>query len=181
MNDKKVSKNRLKKEGIVAVLSEKKEKAKAMIFTNYQGLTHKQIEGLKKGIKAADAEFVVAKNTLLQKAMKDIKEVGSLSGPTGTIFAYSDVIEPLKQLAKTIKQLSLPTIKFGIMDGKSVTSEDVLKIALLPSREVLIAQLIGGLKAPIFGLHRALSWNLQKFMMTLQAIEQSKAGENKNG
>jgi len=180
MNDKKTSKNRVKKEGIVAELSEKKGKAKAMIFTNYEGLTHRQIENLKKGIKASDAEFVVAKNSLLQKTMTDIKEIEGLQGPTGTIFAYSDVLEPLKQLAKTIKQLSLPMIKFGILDGKTVTSEDILKIASLPSRDVLIAQFVGGLKSPISGFHRALSWNLQKLVMTLKSIEQSKAGE-KNG
>lgn len=180
----KVSRGRLKKEGIVARLLEKKEKAKAMIFTNYQGLTHKQIEELKKGIKASDAEFVVAKNTLLQKAMGDIKEIESLEGPTGTIFAYSDVIAPLKEVAKAIKRFALPTIseafkvsfiKFGILDGKSVTSQDLLKIASLPSREVLIAQLIAGLKSPIFGLHRALNWNLQKLVMTLSEVQKKKA------
>ena len=174
MNDKKVNKNRVKKEEIVAELSGKKDKARAMIFTNYEGLTHRQIEDLKKGIKAFDAEFVVAKNSLLQKTMTDIKEVEGLEGPTGTIFAYSDVLEPLKQLAKTIKQLSLPTIKFGILDGKTVTSEDILKIASLPSRDVLIAQFIGGLKSPISGFHRALSWNLQKLVMTLKSIEEQR-------
>lgn len=178
MNDKKVSKNRVKKEGIVAELSDKKEKAKAMIFTNYEGLTHKQIENLKKGIKASDAEFVVAKNSLLQKIMTDIKEIKGLQGPTGIIFAYSDVLEPLKQLAKTIKQFSLPTIKFGILDGKTVTAEDILKIASLPSRDVLIAQFVGGLKSPILGFHRALSWNLQKLVMTLQAISEKQKAKS---
>ncbi len=178
MNDKKTSQNRVKKEGIVAELSDKKEKAKALIFTNYQGLTHKQIEELKKGIKAADADFVVAKNSLLQKAFPDIKETESLKGPTGTIFAYSDVIAPLKQIAKTLKLLNLPTIKFGILDGIVYNSEQVLKISSLPTKDVLIAQFVGGLKAPLYGIHRALNWNLQKLVMTLQAISEKQKAKS---
>lgn len=182
MNDKKISQNRVKKEGIVAELSDKKGKAKALIFTNYQGLTHKQIEALKKGIKASDAEFVVAKNSLLHKAMPDVKEVETLEGPTGTIFAYGDYVAPLKEIAKTIKQFTLPTIKFGIMEGKIFSGEEVLKISSLPTRDVLLAQLVGGLKSPILGFHRALSWNLQKLVMALQAVsEQKQRGGVNNG
>lgn len=182
MNDNK-SNNRVKKEGIVAEIADKKGKAKAVIFTNYQGLTHKQIEGIKKGIKAADAEFVVAKNTLLQKAITDVKEMETLEGPTGTIFAYSDVVAPLKEIAKAIKQFTLPTIKFGILEGQILTGEQILKISSLPTREVLIAQFIGGMKAPLFGLHRALNWNLQKLVMTLSEVQKKKttAGGELNG
>lgn len=172
--DKKASKNRLKKEGIVAELLIKKDKAKAVVFTNYQGLTHKQIEDLKKGIKFADAEFVVAKNSLLHKAMPDIKEIETLEGPTGTIFAYGDFVAPLKEVAKSIKLLTLPTIKFGILEGKVFSGEEVLKISSLPTREVLLAQVVGGLKSPIFSLHRVLNWNLQKLVMALKAVEKSK-------
>ena len=170
----KVSRNRLKKEEIVAEILDKKAKAKAIVFTNYQGLTHKQIEELKKGIKGAEAEFVVAKNSLLQKAMTDVKELESVEGPTGTIFAYNDVIAPLKEVAKTLKQFSLPTIKFGILDGQILTGEQILKISSLPTKEVLIAQFVGGLKSPLFGFHRALSWNLQKLVMTLNEIQKVK-------
>ena len=67
MNDTKISKNREKKMSIVTNLSEKFEKAKAVVFTNYQGLTHKQIEGLKKAIKPLEAEYFFAKNSLLKR------------------------------------------------------------------------------------------------------------------
>src|SRR5260221_2495636 len=101
MNDKK-SKNREKKEELVAQIVEKKDKAKALIFANYQGLTHKQIEDLKKGVKSFNADFLVAKNTLLQKAMTDKKELEALVGPTATVFIYDDIVGPLKELAKSI-------------------------------------------------------------------------------
>lgn len=171
-DQKKVSKQREKKEQIVATIKEKLEKAKSLVFTNYQGLTHKQLEGLKRAIKAVDAELAVTKNTLLSRAMEDgkWKVENPFEGQTATLFAYGDSITPLKELAKTIKLLKLPTIKFGILEGKALTGDEVLKIASLPSREVLIAQIVGGFKSPIFGLHRALAWNLVKLVMTLSAI-----------
>lgn len=176
--DKKVSKNREKKQQLVARLSESLGKAKGLVFTNYQGLTHKQLEELKKAIKPLDADFSITKNTLLKIALeqKDLKiqDEKSFEGPTGTLFLFGDVIEPLKKLAKTIKDFNLPTIKFAILDGKITSADDVLKLSTLPSREVLLSQLASGLKSPIFGLHRALNWNLQKLVMTLKQIENSK-------
>ena len=69
----------------------------------------------------------------------------------------------------------MPSVKFGILENQALTSEQVLKLATLPSRDVLLAQLVGGLKSPIFGLHRALNWNLQKLVLTLKAVEGTKS------
>ena len=196
----KILTNRAKKEQIVAKLSEKIAKAKSIVFTNYQGLTHKQLEELKKVLKEFNAELVVTKNTLLKIALENSKfkvqdsdNISSaLQNPTAALFAYDDVIAPLKQIAKTLKLLGLPaspaggpassdggqggpTIKFGILDNQALTSGQLLKLAMLPSREVLLAQVVSGLKSPIFGLHRALSWNLNKLVMTLSAIQQKKS------
>ncbi len=175
MNNK-ISKNREKKEKIIAEFAEKVKKAKAMVFANYQGMTHVQLEQLKRAVKTVDAEFVVTKNTLLKKALEAEKVAmeNPLEGATTTLFAYSDVVLPLKELAKVIKNLKLPEIKFGLLDGKIITAEEILKLSTLPSREVLLTQLVIGLKSPIFGLHRALNWNMQKFVMTLKAIEAKK-------
>ncbi len=175
---RRVSTKRAKKINIVSELSEKFAKAKAIIFTNYQGLTHKQLESLKKGIKPLDGEFVVAKNTLvlksLEKASIKIDDPASLDGPTGTMFLYGDIVEPLKKLAKIIKEFNLPTVKFGILDNQALTSEQVLRLATLPPRDTLISQFVGGMKAPLYGLHRALNWNIQKLVLTLKAVETKK-------
>lgn len=176
--EKKISANRQKKIEIVSGLSEKFGKAKAVVFTNYQGLTHKQIEEFKKAIKPLQAEYVVAKNSLLTLALNENKiklsEEQSLTGQTGTLFLYDDIISPLKALSKVIKELNLPNVKFGIMEEGFITDEQVLKLSTLPGKEVLLSQLVGGLKSPIFGLHRALYWNLQKFVMTLKAVADKK-------
>jgi len=170
----KLNNNRQKKIDIVTELTEKFGKAKAVVFTNYQGITHKQLEGFKRSVKPLKAEYVVAKNSLLTIALKEnnlkLEEGKELDGQTGTLFLYDDVISPLKALAKTIKELNLPSVKFGIMDKNPITGEQVLKLSTLPTKEVLLGQLVGTLKSPIFGLHRALNWNLQKLVMTLNAI-----------
>jgi len=174
--DTKISKNRAKKEDIVSEVSEKMERAKALVFTNYQGLTHKQLEDLKKKLREFDTEMSVVKNTLLKLALaktakKDaFKDEKALNNPTATMFIYSDIVTPLKELAKTIKEFGLPSIKFAILDNKSITAKEVTKLSTLPSREVLIAQFVSGLKSPIYGFHRALSFNMQQLVMTLKAV-----------
>ena len=178
MNDKIISKNRKKKEGIVTELSQKVDKAKSIIFTNYQGLTHQQIERVKKTAKKLEAEYITTKNTLLQRALntKNFKlENENLKEPTAALFIYNDIVGPLKGLAAIIKELKLPKIKFGIFEGKIITEKEVNKIATLPPLPILQAQLLGQMKVPISGLHRALNWNIQKLVLTLDAIKTKKA------
>lgn len=174
----KVSQNRQKKEAIVAELVEKIDKSKGIIFANYQGLTHQQLETLKKALKKIDAEFVAAKNTLLLRSLEnkvDIEEQkDKFTQPTGALFIYNDLVEPLKELTKTIKALKLPEIKFGLLDGKVISDKEVVKLASLPSLPVLRAQLLGQMISPISGLHRALNWNLQQLVLTLNAIKDKK-------
>lgn len=176
MNDKKISPNRQRKEKIVAELSEKVTRAKGIVFTSYQGLTHKQLEGLKKKVKALDADFVATKNTLIKRAMENAKWKieNALNTATATLFLYGDPVGPLKEIAKAIKEFNLPTIKFGILDGESLTSEQILKLSTLPSREALLTQLVFGLKSPISGFHRTLNWNIQKLVLTLKAVKNTK-------
>lgn len=178
MNDTKITASRQKKIDIVTKLNEKIAKAKAIVFTNYQGLTHKQLEGLKKTIKLLNAEYVVAKNSLVLRALEENKikvaDLKQFEGPTGTLLIYEDFVGPLKELAKLVKELGIPSVKFGVLESKNLTGEEVLKLATLPPRETLLSQIAVGLKAPIFGLHRALNWNLQKFVLTLKAVETKK-------
>ncbi len=177
MSDVNTSNNRKKKEKIIADLVTQVEKSKGMVFANYQGLTHQQLEGLKKNLKKADSEFVAVKNTLLMRALEGKLDDASkehFNQPTGAMFIYNDIVEPLKELTKTIKEFKLPIIKFGILYGKIVTDKEVTKIASLPPLPVLQAQLLGQMKAPISGLHRALNWNLQSLVMTLNAIKDKK-------
>lgn len=178
-NTKKISQNRQKKEQLVGELKDKVEKSTGMVFANYQGLTHQQLENMKKNLKKVDAEFIAVKNTLLQLSLEGKVDAEAtkkyFSQPTGALFIYKDVVDPLKELTKTIKEFKMPAIKFGILDGNVVTEQEVIKLASLPPLPVLRAQLLGQMKAPISGLHRALNWNLQSLVMTLNAIKEKKS------
>lgn len=170
---------RERKEKIVGEWSEKTARSKALVFTDYKGMTHIQLEGLKKASRKLDAEYIVTKNRLMLRALegKNLteEEKNQLQQPTATLFIYGDYIEPIKQLAKTLKELSLPTVKFGLIDGKPMSATDIAKLATLPGMDQLRAQLVGTMKSPIFGLHRALNWNLQMLVMTLKQIESKKS------
>lgn len=173
----KISKQRQKKEQIVGELLELAKKAKGFVFTNYQGMTHKQLEELKKDLKQAEADLVVTKNTLLKRTIESVDhkiEDSILHNPTATLFIYNDIVAPIKALSKSIKNIKFPLIKSGIIEGRVLAEKDILRLSTLPSRETLIAQVVGGMKSPLFGLHRALNWNMQKLVLTLKAIEKSK-------
>lgn len=177
-----ISKNKEAKIAIVAEIKEKIEKSKAMVFTSYKGLTHKQLESFKRDIKKTNAQFLVAKNTLIRKALAEtntaVENVNltneELQGQTGAMFLYSDVVEPLKILAKIIKDLEKPEIKFGILDEKVISKSDVLKLSTLPNKDILIAQMLSLMQSPMARLAKGLNWNIVKLAMTLNAVSKTK-------
>lgn len=157
-------------------LTDKVGRAKALVLTDYRGLKHKQFEEVRKLLKKLNAELVVAKNRLLLRALankgKGLEE--SLQEPTATLFAFGDEISPLKELLKYFKSAGAGKTKAGLLGAQILTSDDVTRLATLPPRNILLGMLASELKAPISGLHRALSWNIQKLVFALKAIETSK-------
>ncbi len=169
-----------RKEEIVAKLVEKMDQSNGLVFTDYKGITHIQLENLKKDLKTMDSTIVIAKNSLILLSLKqskkfaDIKDIEGLEQSTATLFIQGDMVEPLKKLQKTIKEIGLPKVKFGILEGNLTDESGVMKIAALPSRETLIAQFVGTLNSPIQGLVVTLNGTIQKFVMTLDAVAKSK-------
>lgn len=173
----------------VKALTDKLAKTKGLFLADYRGLTHQQLETLRKGLKKADGEFLVAKNTLLKIALKqsDNKAIDrsasekvneELKNPTATLLINGDEIAPIKVLADFIKKNSLPKIKLGFFGGKLATETDFNKLASLPTRDVLIATLVNRLNSPIQGLHYALRWNLQSLVTVLGNIKSKKPALN---
>lgn len=169
-----------RKELIVAELVEKFDNSSALVFTDYKGITHKQLEDLKKELKNFDSTMIIAKNSLIRislgksKQYADFKDNEGLDLPTATLIIKGDIVEPLKKLQKSVKDLGLPKIKFGILEGNLTDEAGVLKIASLPSRDTLLAQLVYTLNSPIQGLVVTLNGTIQKFVMTLDAVAKSK-------
>ncbi len=164
----------------VKLIKEKLSRAKAVFLAEYRGLTHQQLEQLRRALKKVEAELVVAKNTLVKIALSENKFAQlddlakELKNPTATLFIYGDEIAPIRELAKFIKTLQLPKIKIGVFAGKLANEADFLKLATLPTRDVLLATLAGRLNSPIQGLHYALSWNIQRLVTVLGNVKNKK-------
>lgn len=169
-----------RKELIVAELVEKFDSSNGLVFVDFQGITHQQLESLKKELKTVDSTIVVAKNSLVKislgqsKNYADFKDNEGLNLPTATLIIKGDMVEPLKKLQKAVKDMGLPKVKFAILEGNLTDESGVMKIAALPSRETLIAQFVGTLNSPIQGLVVTLNATISKFVMTLDAVAKNK-------
>lgn len=159
-------------------LTDKLSRAKSVVLTDYRGLTVAQLEELRSKVEAAGAEYEVTKNTLLSRSLKDTNRetpTEALEGPTATLFAFQDEVAPLKALQDFIKTNNLPTVKTGFLGIESLSPSQVVDLAKLPSREVLLSKLVGSLKSPQFGLVNVLSGNIRKLVYALDAVAKSKS------
>lgn len=183
-----VSQGKQRKIDTVTTLKDKLARAKAFFLTDYRGLTHQQLEQLKRALKKVQGEFVVVKNTLLKIAMEESnkgtkeqsfkeateKLIKELKNPTAALFAYGDEMTAVKELAVFMKNTQLPKIKIGLFAGSLTTETDFQRVASLPNREILLTILAYRLKSPLYGLHYALSWNLQRLVVILSNIKNKK-------
>lgn len=141
-----------KKQSDVEVLKEKFEKSKLIILTDYRGINVQDITKIRADLRKADCEYQVAKNTTLKFAAKEanLEELSDLfEGPTAITFSYEDYVEPAKVLYNYAKDSEFYKIKGGVMDGKVISVDEILKLAKLPSREMLLTQLATALLANI--------------------------------
>lgn len=158
-------------------LTEKIKRAKTLIFANYHGLTVNQIADLRAKIKNAGGELLVAKNTLLSRALSINHlpfTIDKLTGPTAAIFAYEDEVTPIKETAALGKTLGSPKFKFGFLNGKLLEASDIENLASIPNRDVLQAKVVGILSSPIYGVVSVLQANIRGLVSVLdQKAKQS--------
>lgn len=150
-----LSKNRQLKEAKVQEIRERLEKSQAVILADYQGLTVEEDTELRKKLREAGVEYKVYKNTLTTLALKEIGVEGLnefLAGPVSMAISYDDPTAPariLNDFAKSHKKLEL---KAGLVQGEVFDLAKVKELATIPSREVLLAKLLGSFKAPLSNL-----------------------------
>ena len=175
--DKTLSANKAKKADVVAELTDKVSRAKAMIMTDYRGIKHKDLENVRKLLKKANAELVVSKNKLMLRALgtKADSVASAFTDSTAVLFEYGDEVTPLKELLKFFKTATLGKAKGGLLGDRVLTETDVAKLATLPSRDALLGQLVRQLMGPVQDLHYALIWNINKFVWALNAIKVKKS------
>ena len=165
------------KEEKVRTIKADLEKATAVWVVDYRGLTVKESERLRGAIREADAQLKVLKNTLTQRALAELElptmdEI--LAGPSAFVFTNGDPVAAAKTLKKFGKENKNLVIKGGIMEGREVNADQVQAIAELPSREELIAKLLGTLQNPMTGLVRVLNGPMESFARVVDAIKDQK-------
>lgn len=169
------------KEKRVAELRERFEKTRGAILADFRGLNVSEITELRRVLKANAAEMQVVKNTLVRLAVRDtafsiLEE--EFQGPTSVTFCDGELTEPARELAKFAAGHSALAVKCGVFEGRLLSGEEVERLAKLPPREVLLAQLAAGLQAPLAGLVRTLNGLLVQLVMTLSAIRDRKGQES---
>lgn len=149
----------------------------ALWVVDYRGLTVKQVQELRHNIRETDAVMTVYKNTLMRIALN---ETGNpemepcLEGPSAFVFVHGDPVASAKALKDFAASNQKLEIKGGLMDGAYVTAEQVIEIASLPSREELIAKLLGTLNNPLVGIVRVLNGPMEAFARCVNQIAEQK-------
>lgn len=152
-------------------------RSKGAILTDYRGFTVSEITELRKRLREQGAEYHVVKNTLFKRALQDGEGLlPYLEGPTAIAFALQDPVGPAKTVFDFMREKRKGVVKAGFIEGQVYTEPQVGELSKLPSRDVLIAQVVGGIQSPISGLVGALSGILSNFVYTLQAIVDKQGG-----
>ena len=167
--------DRAQKETFVAELRERVNRAPVMYLTDFTGLSVKAMTQLRRSLKGSGAEYVVVKNRLAQRvfsAAEGLPDIsGNLEGPTGLVFGYDDAVAAAKILSDFAKEHEQrPAFKIGIMDRKVLEPEQITKLANLPPRDQLLAELAGLMQAPVAALAGALQAKVQEMAGLLDAL-----------
>ncbi|MBD3328566.1 50S ribosomal protein L10 [Candidatus Peregrinibacteria bacterium] len=167
-----------KKTEVLQELKDKLSKAQAEYYSDYRGLTVKQMADLRRQLKDSNVDYKVAKKTLMQIAAKesDRPEIPGelMEGPIAVAFGYDDIIAPVKALNKYAKDNEALQILGGFVEGRYISKEEAMQLANMPGREELLAKLVGTMQAPISGFHGVLHGILRSFVGTLKAYEEKK-------
>ena len=172
--------DRATKETLVSELRERISRAPVLYLTDFTGLKVKEMTELRGQLRDSGAEYVVIKNRLAKRVfaesddLPDITE--SLVGPTGWVFGYEDAAAAAKVLSDFAKEHdSKPAFKLGVLENEILQPEQVEKIAKLPPKEQLYAELAGAMQAPMANLAYALEAKLQETAGLLDALRAERA------
>ncbi|PIQ67729.1 50S ribosomal protein L10 [Candidatus Uhrbacteria bacterium CG_4_10_14_0_2_um_filter_41_7] len=173
-----MAKTRKEKEDIVAVVVEKFRNAKAASFSNVSGFTMDQANALRDKAREMNSEVFITKKTLLALASKEAGFEGidpnDFAGSILTAVSYGDEVSSAKLLMEFSKTNDSVELVAGVLEGKGLSAAEVNQLALLPSKEQLLGQLVGTLNAPVSGFVRVLAGNIRGLVTVLGAIKDQK-------
>jgi large subunit ribosomal protein L10 len=164
--------NKEEKGKLIEELADKLSRCTIAITTDYRGITNKDMMKLRRSLRNAKIDYQVAKNTLIKFAAdKSGKEQidSLLSGPMAVAFGYEDSVIAAKALNDAITSSNIGVkITGGILDNKLMSGNDIIALASMPPRDIMLAILFGQLNAPIQGLHTVLNANISGLARVLQ-------------
>ncbi|HQD41547.1 MAG: 50S ribosomal protein L10 [Clostridiales bacterium] len=172
MSDKKNAKQQ-----VVNEIKEKFQRAEAVVLVDYRGLNVAEVTELRKRFREAGADYKVYKNTLMTRALTELgmeELIPYLTGPNAVALGYDDPVVPAKIISEFAKDHDKLEVKAGMISRKVIGAEGVKSLANLPSKEVLVAQALGGLNAPITGFVNVLQGNIRNLVYALNAIAEKK-------
>ncbi len=149
----------------------------AAVLADFRGLNVGQVIKLRRSLREAGVEYKVYKNTLIKIAADNVGIDGLdpyLEGPTAIAFSGQDPVAAARILAGFAKESKILKIKCGILKGETIDRDQVARLAALPPREILLAQVVGSMKSPIAGLVNVLAGPARKLVWALDAIRKQK-------
>jgi len=169
---------RAQKEELVVELTEKIKASKSIVFADYSGVKTNDINELKNRLKKEGTNLRVIKKKLVDISLKNAKieiDIKTLSGQLAVTISDNDEVAPARVLSKFAKENESLKILGGVLGVKGMTASEVTDLAKLPSKEEMLARLVGTLNAPLTGLVNVLSGNTRGLVTVLKAIADSKA------
>jgi len=159
-------------------IKESISKAKVAIVSDYRGLSVADITNLRRKLQKEDGDYTVVKNTLAKIAIKDTQFEGLeefLKGPSAIAFGFGDEVAPAKVILQYLKEAKKTNeVKGGVLDGKIISASDVKAISNLPSKQELLAKIMGSLNSPASGIANSLSAIQRKLVYAMEEVRKQK-------
>lgn len=168
---------REQKARIVEEIAKKLGDQKIALLSDFHGVSVKKLQSLRHALKKEGAEYKVAKKTLFDRAFEQAGiavKTKELRGEIGIALGYQDQVMTAKALHAFTREQESFKILGGVMGNRMLDAQEVIALAQLPSREVLLARIVGGLVAPVRGLLAALQGNMRKLVVALERIKEQK-------
>jgi len=170
--------NRAEKSAVITDIQGRLQEASLAIITEYRGLTVAQINKLRRELKHVQVAYKIAKNTLAKRAVQAtrfVKLADLMQGPTGLVITGKDPVTVAKVVVRFAEQHDKLRITGGVLDGQLLSAQEVKALASLPSRETLLAQLLGVLQAPAAQLLRTIQEPGARLVRLLGVLERRMA------
>lgn len=170
--------SRVSKDLIIKEIEKELKKGEPFFVVRHDAVPATNIDKLRAKLRGSKTRYLVVKNTLGQKAFEraKLKEISeTIQGACGIAFTSGDAVAPSKVLMDFAKENETFKVQAGFMQGKLMSVDQIKVLANLPSREVLLAKVVGGMQAPISGFVNVLSGTLRKFVNVMDAIAKKKS------